>query len=113
MNQADLTDEQLRAAWQARRRADWPATYEDCMRNPVYECLVRLHAIHGERIVRRPAIEQALPPEAEFGRFEPVVRRPRARPTKTKPPRRTPRRDLPAAPAFDNKRAASGERDED
>lgn len=110
MSQAEITDERLQEAWQARRRHDWPPTFDEAMANPVYARLVRLQAEHGYVVVHRPAIEQPLPPDAEFGRIErpSQPRKPRANP----PPRRPSTRPLPQ-PTFDQKRAASGERDED
>lgn len=42
-----MTDEKLRAAYEYRRRHDWPATFEAAMSNPFYERLIKLQARHN------------------------------------------------------------------
>ncbi len=89
-----FTDEQLREAWQARRRAAWPATFEEAMNDPNYRQIVRIEA--------RIKANQA------------------ARRTSNKPvatPHRSPPGQLPLIPStppvLDHKRRAAGERDDD
>jgi len=99
MAHIEPTDEQLRLAWQERRRADWPATFEAVMASPMLSRLVRTHACHnalGEHIHR----EVVVPPEPP-----PAVHTP-ARPASTL---RVPTQP----PLFDRKRAAAGEREDD
>lgn len=103
---AEPTEEQLLEAWQRRRRPDWPATFEEVMLSPNHACLVRLEARLTARGVQtsptvrqRPTVERPEPPPADKGaptapaRHAPIARR--------------------TAPTFDNKRLASGERDDD
>lgn len=88
MWRADMPDTLLRQAWQQRRRASWPATYEATMADPVLAVVVRIHA---GLISRRIA---PLPRTPHYG---------------TAHSTRTPS----VRPLFDRKRAASGEREED
>lgn len=83
-----MSDTLLRQAWQQRRRADWPATFEQTMDNPVLAVVVRIHA----GLISR--------------RLNPLPRVPRYG---TAHSTRTPS----ARPIFDRKRAAAGEREED
>lgn len=92
--------EQLQAAWQARRRSDWPATLEATLALPLLAALVRAEAVHRELVARRMAkgrlastsTPASLPPRMAGGQGRPATRR---------------------ALAFDGKRAASGDRDDD
>lgn len=91
MARTEPTEEQLQQAWQSRRQADWPATFDEAMTHPLYSRLIRMHATHAaavERIKRRATvITPGMPLPWE--------------------------RRQPAAPQLDRKRAAAGERDED
>jgi hypothetical protein len=95
MARIEPTDDQLQAAWQQRRRDDWPSTYAEVMSHPTYSRIVRMFACHGALMatVQRPAIERPEPPCA--------------------PMRAVPLRVPSHEPLFDRKRAAAGERDED
>lgn len=85
---ADMPEPLLRQAWGQRRRADWPASYEATMANPLLALVVRIHA---GLLARRIA---AATPAPRYG-TRPSVRLPTPRPT------------------FDRKRAAAGEREDD
>ena len=98
MAHIEPTEAQLQLAWQERRRADWPATFEGAMASPMLSRLVRTHACHnalGEHIHR-----EVLPPEP-----------PPAVPTPARPASSL--RVPTQAPLFDRKRAAAGEREDD
>jgi len=98
MAHIEPTEAQLQLAWQERRRADWPATFEGAMTSPMLSRLVRTHACHnalGEHIHR-----EVLPPEP-----------PPAVPTPARPASSL--RVPTQAPLFDRKRAAAGEREDD
>lgn len=96
----DLSDEQLLEAWRQRRRPNWPALFEDAMRDPVYARLVRMHALHAPPTRQRPAIERPDPPQACAD--APM------------PPARAARTAAPQQPAlFDRKRLAAGEREDE
>lgn len=79
----DPTDEEMRRAWAHCRRATWPSTFEEAMAHPTLSRLVRITAMHPPRALRTAV--------ASAPRFTPL-RRP---------------------PAFDLKRAAAGDRDDD
>lgn len=92
------SDEQLRAAWQARRRDTWPATLEAALAMPVLAALVRAEAVRRELAARRAAkAGQAMPPNGRQAPQAPHGLRVSNRGT------------LP----FDRKRAAAGDRDDD
>lgn len=89
------TDAQLRAAWAKVRRANWPATFEAAMEDPVLSRIVRMTALHpAPRPVAAPAAPQ---------------------PVATQTHRHAaPRYHAELQPGFvDFKRRASGERDDD
>lgn len=48
-----LTTDQLRAAWASRRRASWPASFDDCMRDAVLAALIKLEAWSAARRAQR------------------------------------------------------------
>lgn len=52
---AGYSDEQLRAAWLACKRATWPPTFEQAMADATYSRLVRLNAWLLARPRKRPA----------------------------------------------------------
>lgn len=83
------TEDQLRAAWQARRRRDWPESFEAAMNDPTYS---RILCIEVRRREGRKA-------QAALTHHQPL------------------RRALPALPSMppvlDHKRRAAGERDDD
>lgn len=86
-----FTDEQLRAAWAARRRATWPATFEEAMNDPCFSGIVRIEA----RITENRRLNHA-----------------RRNTTTPKRPAQLPL--IPSTPpVVDHKRRAAGERDED
>lgn len=95
MAAAVFTDEQLRAAWHDRRRATWPATFEEAMNDPSYRQIVQIEA----RIKANQAAKRA------------------ARTTAPTPTRSLPQGLLPLIPStppvLDHKRRAAGERDDD
>lgn len=97
MARVELTDEQLRSAYEERKRSDWPASYEEAMQHPTYSRLVRMHASHDAVMARM------------------VVHRPVVQPPEPPPPRTTARPlSVPRhPPILDHKRAAAGERDDD
>lgn len=81
-----FTDEELRAAWQRRRRTDWPPTFEEAMNDPTFSHLVRIEARLRSRLAtakHQPIARHAVP----------------AQPT--------------TQPMLDFKRRAAGERDDD
>jgi hypothetical protein len=80
------TEQQLQAAWLVCRRPGWPISFDETMRDPTRSRLVRLTALH--------------PPPTEPRRVETPARTAWL-------PRKT------TAPAFDCKRAAAGDRDDD
>lgn len=88
------TENELRAVWLAMPRKDWPATFEAAMADPLLSRLVRLTAKHPPRAVR-----------AGFTTSAPAMPLPR---TWSRVPTHA------ATPsAFDRKRAAAGDRDDD
>lgn len=83
-----FTEEQLRAAWQARRRSNWPETFEEAMNDRCFSGLVRIEARLNDN---RSKTAQA-------------VRRPTSNPLIP----------IPQTPiVMDAKRRAAGERDDD
>lgn len=96
------TDAELRAAWQAVRRWNWPATYEQAMADAVRAAIVRGQAARTALIeAKQPAWASVLP--ATTAR---LLQAPHTRP-------RPATHHSPPQPAiFDRKRAASGEREE-
>lgn len=108
---APLTPEQMHAAWVQRRRADWPASYEAAMADPLLQRLVRCMAMG---MVQAQARVQARP---QAGPRHPAARATgRAAMAYLHPTQAT---NHPAAPAavppqgLDRKRLAAGERDDD
>lgn len=104
------TTEQLQAAWLVRRKRSWPPTLAETMAVPLYAALVRMAAVQRVLAERRTANQaaavQALPaPTKPTTPAAPQVAT--KRPSSPWPPRR------PAADAFDRKRAAAGDRDDD
>jgi len=99
-----LSAEQLAEAWASRRRATWPPTMAETMRNPVLAGIVRSEALR--RIVaRRQATAHTLQP----GQPTP----PPQAPAVALPPQ--PSKPRPAAtnrPAVDLKRRAAGDADD-
>jgi hypothetical protein len=79
----ELTQEDLRRAWQHCRRDTWPGTYEEAMADPLLSRLVRITAMHPPR-----AQVQHQPAPSRYARL------------------------APAKPFFDRKRAAAGDRDD-
>lgn len=53
LNAADLL-----AAWQVRRRSDWPPTYCQAMASPLYAALVRAQAIAAALAAQRASLAQ-------------------------------------------------------
>lgn len=94
------TPEQLHAAWQERRRRDWPATFDEAMQHELYSRLVYMTALGqllaAARAARRTQLlaDQRLPWPAGQ-----PVHRPRPAPTHT--------------PGPDRKRLAAGDTDAD
>lgn len=86
------TDDQLRAAWRERRRANWPDTFEAAMNDPFYSRIVLIEANTRARRACSQAAANA-------------------------PHHHPPRRPLPVLPSLppvlDHKRRAAGERDDD
>ena len=96
MAHIEPTPEQLQTAWMERRRRDWPPTFDAVMAHPRYSRLVRMHACHAAVVTRTHGeVLQPDPPPNVRHSF------------------RKPLRTYPQAPLFDQKRAASGERDDD
>lgn len=92
-----VTADLLRQAWQHRRRANWPATYDDCMADGLLRSLVQAEAMRLALALRRKQVQ--LPPV-------PPTRAAMPRPT-------TPARG-PRPPALrDLKRAAAGDASDD
>ncbi len=95
MAAAVFSEEQLRAAWQDRRRATWPATFEEAMNDTSYRQIVQIEA----RIKANQAAKRV------------------AKTTAPKPIRSLPKGHLPLIPStppvLDHKRRAAGERDDD
>ena len=89
-----ITLDDLHAAWQQRRRADWPATFPEAMAHPMLRPLVRAEAVRRALAARR---QMQHAPQARPA--HPAPRRPTAAPAQ--------------APLFDRKRAAAGERADD
>lgn len=63
-----VTPELLQLAWRARRRPDWPATFDACMADDFVRRLVRAEAVRlalavrdGKRRTARPAPMQRTP----------------------------------------------------
>lgn len=90
----ELTDAQLRAAWEIVRRGTWPATFEEAMEDAVLSRMVRMTAQH-------PPVHAPAPTPA-----------PRPQPTPQAPARPMPHFQPPPG-WVDIKRRASGERDDD
>lgn len=59
-----VTPELLRQAWQARRRADWPATFEACMADELIGRLVRAKAFGLARAAMDRDRRKPWPPAA-------------------------------------------------
>lgn len=88
----DLTDEQLRKAWEARRRLGWPHDFESSMAHPVLGRIIRMHALHTP-VVNRYGTEVRSPMAPERRNWIP--------PTPKHPPMQ------------DQKTKASGEKEDD
>lgn len=86
-----FTDDELRAAWQQRRRAHWPPSFDDAMADPLYLRLIRIEA--NLRAHRALLAEQRA-----------AMRRERASTRAFSPAPRG---------GIDHKRLAAGERDDD
>lgn len=86
-----LTEDQLRAAWLARRRRDWPPTFEGAMDDRILSRVVRIEA-------QLRAHQCA--PSAQPARHH-HAQRPALPALPSKPP------------VLDHKRRAAGERDDD
>lgn len=80
----------LTAAWQQRRRPDWPPTFTEVMAHPLLRPLVRAEAVRRALAARRAA---------------PAAPAPHARAARPTPPT--------VAAGIDRKRAAAGDRDDD
>ncbi|HEV7913015.1 MAG TPA: hypothetical protein VGP22_04565 [Albitalea sp.] len=100
MARVETTDQQLREAYEQRRRADWPPTYEEVMEHPVYGRVVQMHACHAAAIEHVTHLE-VVAPEAPPPRGTVHARAPQTL--------RVPKQK----PFLDRKRAASGDRDDD
>lgn len=88
-----ITPADLDAAWQRRRRADWPAGFDAVMADPMLSRLVRSEAV-------RAAVAQAT--RAAAPRPAPRAAPPHAPARPTAAPRTT-------APLLDRKRLAAGD----
>lgn len=99
-----ITPEQERAAWAARRRPDWPATFELCMADGLLRRLVHAHAVGMAQAARDRATRAARPEPAPA---LPIDRRPPPAPPAC------PARPLRQAALFDPKRRAAGDTDDD
>lgn len=88
----------LREAWKSERKSHWPHSFEESMADPVYSRLVWLRALHPPR--RGVPIPQ--PEDTAPDTRTPIVEPHHPRPFHT-----------PKYPAFDRKRAAAGDRDDD
>ena len=97
-----ITPELLHAAWQARRRAHWPATYEACMADALLGRLVHAQAVGLAQAAQRRA-DRAQPTAC------PALPVDRPRPPPAAPPPAPPTR----AALFDPKRLAAGDHDDD
>jgi hypothetical protein len=99
MARVEPTDADLQQAWQERKRADWPATFDEVMQDPMLCRLVRMHACHAAitRRIQRPRAEAPAP--AQMRNLAPRVA-----------PIDIPLVHQPAL--FDRKRAAAGDRDD-
>ena len=91
---AIYTTEQLQHAWLARRRPDWPPTFEAAMADELLSRLVRLEAAARQRAQRR-AEHKPLPAWMTVNH-----------PPAPAPPHR-------ASPTFDARRAAANDLDDD
>lgn len=83
-----FTEDELRAAWQSRRRANWPETFEEAMNDRCFHGLIRVQARIDQNKTKATA----------------------------KAPRRTSKTliHIPHHPVvMDAKRLAAGERDDD
>lgn len=100
------TPEQLHAAWQERRRRDWPATFDEAMQHELYSRLVYMTALGqllaAARAARRTQLlaEQRLPWPAG----QPVHRPRQAGASRT---------TTHATPGPDRKRLAAGDIDDE
>lgn len=91
-----LTQPMLQAAFERRRRADWPDTFEAAMTDPVCQALIKLEAFcHARRRQAAQAYEtrrQALRAQPNGNRWAPHLNKP---------------------VTLDAKRLAAGEREDD
>lgn len=97
------TAEQLQAAWQHRRRADWPDSLDATMAVPMLATIVHCEAVRrclAERTAERNAKRTAAAWAALRPYTAPVRRPPAPPPVQARLP-------------LDRKRLAAGERDDD
>ena len=94
----EITPEQLQAAWQHRRRGDWPDTFDGSMAVPLLAALVRAEAVRHRVAVRRAEVAAAA-----WDAFRPYIA----------PAPRAPATAAPLRQPLDRKRLAAGERDDD
>jgi len=87
-----ITQADLQTAYTLRRRADWPATFDQAMADPLLCRLVRAEALRRAQALQDRAQQAANKPAQQVRLPAPPV---------------TPR------PSFDCKRAAAGDRDDD
>lgn len=75
-----VTPELLQLAWQDRRRAHWPATFDACMADDMLRRLVRAEAVRLALALRgrarRADLLQATPPMRPFQPRHACARRP-------------------------------------
>lgn len=98
-----LTDDQIRAAYERRRRHTWPAGFDAAMADPMYARLVTLEAWCQER---RKAAAQA------YAERRHTQKRPALAHT-TRPAAPSPQLSLLEPAGLDHKRRAAGERLDD
>jgi hypothetical protein len=95
---AEPSDNELRAVWLAMRRSTWPATFDEAMADALLSRLVRLAAKHPP-----PAVRKGFTTSAPAAPLQGTTARPHCLAPYL---RRDPL-------AFDRKRAAAGDRDDD
>ena len=105
-----VTPELLLTAWRQRRRADWPASYDDCMADPRLRGLVRAQALGLAQAARSRATRAAVLAGTQAATQAATTPAAPARPAplpRTAPPRPAQGR------LFDPKRLAAGDRTDD
>ena len=109
-----VTDDQLRAAYERRRRDSWPSTFEAAYADQWYRRLISVEAYcHVRRLEALAAYNQRRDTMRAQARAQGACHgRSSATPSA---PTKTPRgqAQLSLLPSMDHKRRASGERDDD